>query len=200
MNIAVDLKNSICNMKARKLKKILNNIDYIYSNHKEYIAVGSSLCHDLLSVNKTTLKVRYALDTFREGRKALENRSEELLFIWDKLHELIETGEINDIINVKDNIENPLLVYTVIDGELIESITDEYGWPNVTDDGICMYNNDYFKTKEEAVDYAIKNYGYVIKNSLERITEKEKELIELKDRLSREQNYITHLEKLKNSF
>ena len=43
------------------------------------------------------------------GRKCLEGKSNskgenELIFIWDKLHELIERGEINDIINGKDII------------------------------------------------------------------------------------------------
>ena len=105
-------------MKARLLKNLLNNTGYSVSNHRDYIAVGSPLCHDLISVNKETLKVKYALDTFREGRKCLEGKSNskgenELLFIWDKLHELIENKEINDIINGKDIIKNPLPVFTI---------------------------------------------------------------------------------------
>ena len=73
-------------MKARLLTKLLNNTGYRVNNNKDYIAVGSPLCHDLISVNKQTLKVKYALDTFREGRKCFEETSTqsektELLFI-----------------------------------------------------------------------------------------------------------------------
>jgi hypothetical protein len=54
-------------MKARLLKKILNNTGYIINNKRDYIAVGSPLCHDLISVDKKTLKLKYALDTWGEG-------------------------------------------------------------------------------------------------------------------------------------
>ena len=62
-------------MKARLLKKLLNDTSYSVSNNKEYIAVGSPLCHDLMSVNKETGKVKYALDTFGKGRECFEETS-----------------------------------------------------------------------------------------------------------------------------
>jgi hypothetical protein len=141
-------------MKARLLRKVLNNTDYSISNHDEYIAVGSPLCHNLISVDKKTMAVKYALDAFKKGREAIRNQ--ELGFIWDKLHDLISSGEINDIINGKDEIENPLPVFTVVGGQLIESVTDKYGWPNTDDNGVCMHDNTHFPTKEQAIDYGIR--------------------------------------------
>ena len=132
-------------MKARLLRKVLNDTGYTVGDYQDYIAVGSQLCHDLIKVEKSTLNVTYALDTFRKGRLAISHP--ELQFIWDKLHELISSGEINDIIEGNDHLENPLPVYTVQDGKLVEKFTDAYGWPNCTADGIIMYNNTYFKTK-----------------------------------------------------
>jgi len=184
-------------MKARLLKKLLNDTKYAVSNHREYIAIGSPMCHDLISVNKETLKVRYALDTFREGRKSI--KSEELEFIWDKLHELIETGQIQDIINGKDEIENPLPVFTVTDGKLVESITDAYGWPNTDDDGICMYENTHFPTAEQAIEYGIKEYKAGERLTLDRIEEIEKDLSKVKQRLDKYRSYIVHLEGLQGS-
>ena len=188
-------------MKARLLKKILNNTGYSISNNRDYIAVGSPLCHDLISVNKETLKVKYALDTFREGRKCLEsklnsNNENHLLFIWDKLHELIENGEIQDIINGKDEIQNPLPVFTVEDGKLIESVTDEYGYPNTDDNGVCMYQNTHFPTAKQAIEYGVSNYKAGIKYSLNRIEELEKDLQKEKERLSTYEKYIAYLESL----
>ena len=40
-------------MKARLLKKLLNNTEYSLSNNKEYIAVGSPMCHDLKNTKPT---------------------------------------------------------------------------------------------------------------------------------------------------
>lgn len=184
-------------MKARLLKKLLNNTGYAISNHDEYIAVGSPLCHDLITVNKETLNIKYALDTFREGRKALEKRNEELLFIWDTLHELVKTGQMHDIINGKDEIENPLPVFTVDDGKLIESVTDFYGWPNTDDNGVCMYENSHFPTAEQAIEYGIKEYQCAEKLTVQRISELEKDLLTVKERLEKYRGYITHLEGLK---
>lgn len=144
-------------MKARLLRELLNNTKYSLSNEKEYIAVGSPMCHNLISVDKKTLKVRYALDTFNQGRNSLiKDGANKLLFIWDKLHELIESGEIKDIIEGKDIIENPLPVFTVRDGQLVESKTDAYGWPNTDDDGVTLYDNTHFPTSIQAIEFGIK--------------------------------------------
>ena len=188
-------------MKARLLKKLLNDTGYAVSNNRDYIAVGSPLCHDLISLNKKTLTVKYALDTFREGRKCLEGKSNskgenELLFIWDKLHELIESGQIQDIINGKDEIENPLPVFTVDDGKLVESVTDKYGWPNTDDNGICMYENTHFPTAKEAIEYGISEYKAGEENTLRRIKELEDDLSKVKERLEKYRSYVSHLQSL----
>jgi hypothetical protein len=188
-------------MKARLLKKILNDTDYAVSNNDEYIAVGSPLCHDLISVNKKTLEVKYALDTFREGRKCLEGKSNskgknELLFIWDKLHELIENGQIQGIIHGKDEIENPLPVFTVEDGKLVESVTDKYGWPNTDDNGVCMYDNTHFPTAKQAIEYGISEYKAGKESVIRRIKELENDLSKAKKRLATYELYIIYLEAL----
>ncbi len=184
-------------MKARLLKKLLNNTGYSISNNKDYIAVGSPLCHDLISVNKETLNLKYALDTFRKGRESLASESKsELLFIWDTLAELIRTGDIQDIIYGKDEIENPLPVFTVRDGKLVESITDKYGWPNTDDDGICMYDNSHFPTKKQAIQYGIKEYKAGLSMAEERVTEAEQKLKKSKESVMKYQSYINDLESL----
>jgi hypothetical protein len=82
------------------------------------------------------------------GEKALELKGE-LLFIWDKLQGLIDSGGIHDIIYGNDEIEKPLRVYYVKDGEVRITYTDAFGWPNTTISGELMYENTYFKTLEE---------------------------------------------------
>jgi len=173
-------------MKSRKLKKILNDTDYILNNQNDYIAVGSSLCHNLISVDKKTLKIKYALDTFNEGKKSIKHP--ELEFIWDKLHELVDSGDIHNIINGNDEIDNPIPIYTIEGGELIETWTDEYGWPNTTIDGTIMYENTHFKTKIEAIDEGIRDYK-------SRYQYKQEYLKELKEKLQITEDNITFINK-----
>jgi len=185
-------------MKARLLKSILNDTGYIISNHPDYIAVGSTLCHDLIKVTKKTLKISYALDTFREGRKSLENKPK-LIFIWDTLNELISNGQISEIINGRDTIENPLPVYTVREGKLVKSITDSYGWPNTDDDGVLMYNNTHFSTSEEALAYGISELNHKKNHIEDSIRELSIKLNERKASLGQCNDSIQRLEEQLNS-
>jgi hypothetical protein len=165
-------------MQARKLRKILNNTEYIISNRGDCICIGSLSIYSLISVDKKTLLVDYALDAFNEGRKAINH--EELLFIWDTLHRLIETGEIHEIIEGKDVIENPLPVFTINNGELAESVTDKYGWPNTDDDGVIMYDNTHFQSKMQALKYGIEELSAREECYDRMINEHEKEIAKIK--------------------
>ena len=183
-------------MKARLLTKILNNTKYTVNNNQDYIAIGSPLCHDLISVNKKSLKIRYALDTWNEGRLSVKHANEELLFIWDKLQELIDNGQIKDIIDGVDIIENPLPVYTVKKGELIESFTDKYGWPNTTINGEIMYNNVWFKTKQEAIKYGIEEYTAGLSILGRRKQECESDLDNIRTQIAEEWSHLENIKRL----
>jgi hypothetical protein len=182
-------------MKARLLKKILNDTSYTVAFYDKYIGIGSPLCHDLIKLELETRKITYALDTGRKGREAILHH-EELTFIWDKLHELVDNGRMADIVNGNDVIENPLPVYTVRRGVLICTTTDAYGWPNVTVDGYMMHDNDYFKTAAEALDYGIKEYEYRVKTMEERIVEVEIELDRLNQHKREYSNVVAGLKLL----
>lgn len=182
-------------MQARKLKALLNNTGYTVAFYGDYIGIGSPLCHDLIKLEIATNKIIYALDSSgREGRAALRNN--ELIFIWDKLHELVERGEIKELLNSNDVIENPLPVYTIKNGALYCTTTDAYGWPNTTVEGYMMHDNDYFKTVGEAVEYGIKEYEYHVKTMDERIVEVEKELDRLKCHKQEYSNIVAGLKSL----
>lgn len=164
-------------MKARKLKEILNNTRYTVAFYGDYVGIGSPLCHDLIKLEVKTNKITYALDTFHKGRSAIG--SPELEFIWDKLHEMVGNGGIAEIVNGNDIIENPLPVYTVMHGALVCTVTDAYGWPNVTVEGYMMHDNTYFKTATGAIECGIKEYEARISH----LTERAKELNSEVDRV-----------------
>lgn len=183
-------------MKARLLKKLLNDTKYTISDYGAYVAVGSPMCHNLLAVDKDTLRVTYALDTFHRGREAIGNA--ELTFIWDRLHELIATGEIKDIIEGVDQLSAPLPVYTIENGELIETTTDQYGWPNTTFDGLMMYDNTYFKNKHEALSSGIDNETSHLEWTGRKLVELELELEELRENRLKHLGYLDNLKTLQS--
>ena len=168
-------------MKARYLKHLLGDTGYIIHDCDEYIAVGSPLCHDLITVDKGTLLVKYALDTFKQGREAI--RSKELEAIWDKLHELIKSGEIKEIIQENDVIDNPIPVYESRDGEVFSHVTDKIEWPNTTHTGRLIYNNTFFATRKEAVEYSMRECGYAIKMFSDNLVEQLKKVEEIRDEI-----------------
>lgn len=176
-------------MKARLLKKMLNNTPYNIADYGDCIGIGNSLMPKLFSVNKKTLEMHYALDTNGEGRNSVIGRMP--LFIWDKVQTLIMSGKMTAIISGNDIIENPLPVFSFINGELLETTTDAYGWPNVTAEGYMMYDGGWFETKKEAIEYGLKQCileeQFCI-DQLKRLNDQriktKKELISLQDKIN----------------
>ena len=166
-------------MKARELKKAINADNYIVCECEKYIAIGGSLCHDLISVDKETLKISYALDTFKKGKDSLN--SEVLLNIWNKLEELISSEKIKYYIEGEDKLDVHLPVFTFDDdGNTIGTITDEY-------------ENTYFKTIEEAKNKAIRECEAglnLVKSAKERLQE------QLENIEKEEIKYLNNIEKL----
>lgn len=102
-------------MKVRHLRKLLNDTAYIVCKNGDFLCIGSPMVHNILSVNmKAKPEVKYAMDTFQKGKAAVTNP--ELVWIWDKLEELINSGGIHEIWDNDDEVENPKPVYTVEDG------------------------------------------------------------------------------------
>lgn len=65
-------------MKAQYLKKLLN-VEYTVADFDKYIGVGSNLCHDLIKMDKETMKVSYALDTWHKGKECLKDKDSTVL-------------------------------------------------------------------------------------------------------------------------
>jgi len=165
-------------MKAKVLKQLLNT-NYVVQEIPDKICISSYYVTDLIAIDKKTLKLTYALDTFHEGRNAL--KSEQLENIWDKLTQMIKDGSIKDIIKGNDSIEGMKIFYYFDEDtkKVIKSYTDEYGWPNVDYTGKLIYDNNCFETEKEAIDHGIEvllsNLKYTeqyLNEEIERFTER----------------------------
>jgi len=185
-------------MKARLLKKLLNDTKYSVHNNKECICIGSPLCPDLINVNKESLRIKYTLDTWNAGKQSVEGRANgELLFIWNRVEELIENKEILEIINGDDEIENPLPVFSYEEGEIKESFTDKYGYPNITHSGYIMYNNTHFKTRMEAIEYGISDEEAYVRLRERDLIDYRKKITKLESGMAESKSNLDTLKKMK---
>lgn len=125
----------------------------------------------------------YAMASNRKDPRSEINHLD-LLFVWDRLTELIQSGKIQDIIEGQDDIDNLLAVYTVKDGALISTVTDAYGWPNTTIDGIIMHDNTYFKTAAEALETGLREEEYHLSFLEDKVVEKRKELVNVMEKVN----------------
>lgn len=142
-------------MKAKKLKEILNT-NYTIQETENKICVSSYYVTDLIAIDKKSLKLTYALDTFHEGRDAL--KTEELERIWDKLSEMIKDDSIKDIINGNDSIEG-MKEFWYYDNEsktIIKSYSDVLEYPIIDYTGKFIYEENCFNSEDEAKQYGIK--------------------------------------------
>lgn len=184
-------------MKVRKLNKILGNPGYTISNQVDSLAIGSSLCHKLISLRIKDYKLIYALDAFNKGRSSIQ--SEVLEGIWDKLTEMIQDKSILDILSGNDEIENPITVYYHEKGKILETFTDKMGHPNTTIDGTLINNYSHFQSKLQAIENAIKeeeNWNFQLKKLL---IQKTKEYKDSLDTIKKCESYIKMLKQLRTN-
>jgi len=166
-------------MKLRTLRKLLNDTTYIISRDTAWdhrrdeelpgeprICIGSSMVHDLIAYNTATKKFTTAVFDPSERHKD----ADELMFIWNKMHELAESGRLDEIASGDDELKNPVPVYSFRDKKIVKTFTerDEFGWPHCDNEGYLMYDNTAFRTEQECREYAIgllaSNLDFCIQN------------------------------------
>ena len=184
-------------MKVRKLRELLNDTGYTVAQTKDKVVIGTSLCHDLLSVEKATLSdnpvVKYALDYDRKGAiKTLEskyNGKGELLFLAKKLQELLESD---------DDTSSMIEIYSCEDGVLVTKYTEKCEYPNVTHDGYIIYNNEWFTSKKDALSEGISYCSSATKSLEEVIDDRERELEKIRERLAMQKHHHRQYTELLN--
>lgn len=154
-------------MKSRALSKIIGDIadGYDFHHNGDNIFVGGGALPKMIQLNKITHEITVRLSVYPKIEKK----------IIDKLKELIDSGEIKDIIEGYDEIpeSDRMPVFYIEENRLVESYTDNFGYPNITFDGRKMYENTDFRTKKEALEYGISELGFCLK-----FIEEDKERVE----------------------
>lgn len=171
-------------MKARKLRKLLNNTSYIIQETDGKICIGSAYVHNIITIYKDTLEI--------EARDI--RHFDELSRIYDKCKELIANGEMRDIADGNDDITGmqPVFIFNSWSG-IICSYTDNMEWPNTDHTGRLLYENTSFKTRKEVVKYGIKEMKYVLRSNNERLQEVLDDLEKVNARIKGASELLTQL-------
>lgn len=152
---------------------------------KEGICIGSGYIHNLIVIGMDgTIKKPYD----KECNDELRRYQQEMAADQDKLRSLVKSVDV---------FQEGLPVYTYEGGEILLKHCEAYGWPNVTHDGMMMYENSFSKDKETVVKWAKQNADYGCQYALRRIAELEKEQVEVREVLT---DYRAKLAKLEADY
>jgi hypothetical protein len=94
----------------------------------------------------------------------------------------------------QDTFATSIPVYTYEGGTIIEKFCETPGYPNVTHDGDLMYENTYSTDRDEVILWAKANAQSGIRFYQRRIEEAEKELRDLRTRLTEQEMAAAKLE------
>ncbi len=157
-------------------------IGHIVQVTSEGICIGSGYIHDLivLSLDGAIVK-RYA----ERGNEDLARYQSEMDADPARLRELVASA---------DTFEKSVPVYTYDGASIIEKQCEEIGWPNVTHDGMVMYENTFSTDKAFIVEKAKQNAKAGIAWRTRAIETARAELEELNQRLAAAQGDLERLE------
>lgn len=111
------------------------------------ICIGSPYIHDIIVIRISDAKVV----------KGYERGNDDLGRYYAAIKEDEKNGILRGLIDTPDVFTRNLPVFTIKDWAVVADYCEEYGWPNTTNSGYIMYENTYFKTREEAYAYLLKD-------------------------------------------
>lgn len=144
------------------------NIGHIVSVDDGLIRIGSGYVIDLLNINKDG-EVAWgglgssSIDTLRRYYDALTADRE-------KLRALIEAP---------DTFERSIPVYVFLGNDLVEKQCETPDWPNVTHDGMVMYNNMFSTDRNRVIEWKKEELSSTIGFLNKQVEKKKQELEDL---------------------
>lgn len=168
----------------KKLKEFYE-IEHIVQVCEEGICIGSSYSYNIAVINPKTGKLKE--NAVHEG------------FIRRNYPKLYQASEIDilHLLNTEDTFEDSIKVYTYENDKILEKYCEKVGWPNITHDGLLMYNNTFSTDKNTIITKALKNTAA----RLEAIEMRLEELAaNTKEQLTLQAEAIKHLDNLRKSY
>ena len=118
---------------------------YVTVDREKGICIGSPYVHDLIVIG---------FDGVVKKRPDRTHNDDLCRYLreFDADRELLK-----QLILQEDKFEKSLPVWTYFGSRIVEKFCEEYGWPNVTHDGLMMYANTFSKERAVIVRAAYRN-------------------------------------------
>lgn len=138
-----------------KLLKEKFGIKHIVCRDGENICIGSSYVTDLITISPSGKVSKHSWIS--------DNDSDEIGRLYSRLK---NCDELVQIMNTPDLFGTLTDVWTEKNGHVVKKQCEKTGWPNITTDGIIMYNNEFFHgqyARARALDCARFHEWFVLK-------------------------------------
>jgi hypothetical protein len=145
---------------------------YVTVDREKGICIGSPYVHDLIVIG---------FDGVVKKRPDRTHNDDLCRYLreFDADRELLK-----QLILQEDKFEKSLPVWTYFGSRIVEKFCEEYGWPNVTHDGLMMYNNTFSKDRAVIVRAAYQNAKAGHEVTGDRVEQTRRELEEIEARNS----------------
>ena len=149
------------------------NIEHAVQVTSAGLCIGSPYIHNLITITPDDIV------TCKSGIRG----NSDLRRYWDDFHDNIEG--LRRIIEQEDRFDRTIPVYTYADGVVLEKHCEEIGWPNVTHDGLMMYENMFFTDPKKAASACLESAQNGVEYMEENVERKAGELAEAKALLAK---------------
>lgn len=156
-------------------------INHIVQVTDEGICIGSNFISEIILISHDGDLV-----------KRYEGANEELLQYQQKMD--ADPEMLRSLVAGEDSFECDITVYGYKNGELIESACESLGWPNLTHDGILMYDNVFSDDFEVVRQWAIQENTSLRKHAVRKISEYKEEIAELDALIAKTNEMLMQLE------
>ena len=156
-------------------------IDHIVQVTDEGICIGSGYLPNLIVINPNGKIVKADVSGNEKLSRYFHDMDEDL----ERLKALIQTP---------DSFSESIPVYTYDGGEIIEKRCEAPGYPNVTHDGLLMYENTFSTDRARVVTWAKECAAIGIRVAKREIADQQKRLDYLQRELAVAQRDLSKLE------
>ncbi|MBU9200310.1 hypothetical protein KTD31_02950 [Burkholderia multivorans] len=142
------------------------------------ICIGSGYIHDIIVVS---LAGEIVKPYGRESNEDLARYEAEMRADPAKLRALVAQADV---------FGDTMPVYTFDGARIIEKRCEVFGYPHATTDGDCMYENRFFRTRDEAIRAALQSahsgvagWGQAVEEARRRLADVESHFVQVKGEL-----------------
>lgn len=160
-------------------------ISHIVGIYEGHICIGSPYIHDIIRINTDGKIVKEYGDSWAQNEDLLRYMKEMKA----------DQAKLKELIDAPDTFQKSIKVYTYDGAEIIEKECEEVGWPNVTHDGLVMFENTFSTNREQVVKWARRSLESGIEWRENRIAEQEQDLKNSQTELAKDKAELELLNK-----